>query len=54
MQMDNVSSIATSKIGLGAGNDIISGATFRAISSTIAGGLGNDTIALTSPTLKAL
>ena len=44
MQMDNVSSIATSKIGLGAMTSLA--VLSQVQSSTIAGGLGNDTIVL--------
>ena len=46
MTMDNVSSLSNSKIGLGADGDIFSAVMPSATTSTIVGGLGNDTIIL--------
>ena len=46
MTMDNISGFYASKVGLGADGDILSGVIGSASTSTIVGGLGNDTIVL--------
>ena len=46
MTMDNISGFYASKVGLGADGDILSGVIGSATTSTIVGGLGNDTIVL--------
>ena len=52
VQMTSVSGVATTTLGLGQGNDLMTGEFAYISGSTIAGGKGNDTITLSGTTIE--